>query len=157
MQITSYMEDESVIHVSLSGRLTYLTPFGVKSLILQISNKPVGMVIIDLNLVSFIDSAGVGYLVLLSEKLRSVGGAMSVKNAHGQVERVLTAAQVLDQFLKPRFSEAKQNMPQAVSRTSDLLVPQYCLNPDSRKSPHLRVKQLLKALMGVSTGNMLAA
>ena len=156
MQMSRHIEDEGTIQVSLSGSLTYLTQVRLRPLLQEIDARHVNKAIIDLSQLSFIDSAGVGCLLALSEKLRNVSGSMSIKNARFQVERVLTMAQTIDPFLKPHNPETRQIAPPTVPRCSEPPMTPYCLEAKSGRPPYRGVKQLLKMLTSAATDAMLA-
>jgi anti-sigma B factor antagonist len=59
-----------------------------------LADKGAGKVILDLTGVDYMDSAGVGVVVLSSGKIKAAGGTMVVVAPEGRVRQVLTLAGV---------------------------------------------------------------
>jgi len=67
-------------------------------------------VIFDLANVNFLDSSGVGILVMCHAKLKKAGGALRIAGAHGMVQQILEMTNVtkIVEFY-PSASEAAKN------------------------------------------------
>lgn len=80
--------------VRLRGRLTFNDHAKLRGLIremLQLSGK---RHILDLSALEFVDSAGIGMLLIAREELANVNKTLVLRSAQGQVKRVLTVAQL---------------------------------------------------------------
>ncbi len=89
-------DQESALRLRLAGRMTYQDGEQILEMNRRISSKDMPTVILDLEEVSFIDSTGIGMIVILADRARSVGGSLFVENPHGQVERILSLSKISD-------------------------------------------------------------
>jgi anti-anti-sigma factor len=87
----------------------------------QILESGAAVVLIDLENVLFIDSSGLGALVLAYKSLRSVGGKLFLCSAAPQV-RMLFELTGTDQVFQVFANQ--QEFHAAIATTPDLLVPQ---------------------------------
>lgn len=80
--------------VRLRGRLTFNDHAKLRGLIremLQLSGK---RHVLDLSALDFVDSAGIGMLLIAREELANAEKTLVLRSAQGQVKRVLTVAQL---------------------------------------------------------------
>ena len=80
--------------ISLSGRLTFNDHARMRALIKEASRRDVTKVLFDLSALEFIDSAGVGMILIAREELDGHQKKLTLRKATGQVKRVITVAQL---------------------------------------------------------------
>ncbi len=78
----------------LAGRLTFNDHAGARAMIGEVVRVRPSRVIIDVSALTFIDSPGVGMLLIAQEELRRIGARVSLTGAQGMVERVFRAMQI---------------------------------------------------------------
>lgn len=89
------------IVVELSGRLQFDDHSIFKTMLFEeLMTDTVQQVTFNLSQLEFIDSSGIGMLLLAHEKLAERGACMNIKNAQGQVARVLDLTQIETVFEK---------------------------------------------------------
>ncbi|CAO4834236.1 MAG: STAS-domain containing protein [Holosporales bacterium] len=87
------------IEVQIKGRLTY-TDYNNFRTISDILGTSEGQhCSIDLSELEFIDSAGLGMLLLARDKVFDSKGTIALKGAHGQVKKMLELGKFDDLFL----------------------------------------------------------
>jgi len=87
------------IRLILSGRLTFKDHVLMAKLVKQVVTDKLNRVVIDLSALEFIDSVGLGMLIVLAEEVHKFGGRFTIENQRGQVARVFITVQ-FDKFLK---------------------------------------------------------
>lgn len=85
-------EQEAV--VQLKGRLTFNDHAKLRSLIREMLQNKTKRQVLDLNALEFVDSAGIGMLLIAREEMANVDKQLVLRAATGQVKRVLTVAQL---------------------------------------------------------------
>jgi len=80
--------------VQLSGRLTFNDHVPWRALIHEMSRDAAKNQTMDLGSLEFVDSAGIGMLLIAREEMSAAGKHLSLRNAKGQVKRVLNVAQI---------------------------------------------------------------
>jgi anti-anti-sigma factor len=80
--------------VRMSGRLTFNDHAKLRALIKEMSQNAVKRQILDLASLEFVDSAGIGMLLIAHEELSNLDKQFILRKAGGQVKRVLTVAQL---------------------------------------------------------------
>lgn len=83
--------------VRLRGRLTFNDHAKLRTLIremLQDKSAIGSEQYLDMSALEFIDSAGIGMLLIAREELSNAGKRLILRGAQGQVKRVLTVAQL---------------------------------------------------------------
>ena len=85
---------EPEICVSINGRLTYNDHAKVRARIKEMQQAPSTKVVFDLHSLEFIDSAGVGMLLIVREELSNHDKQLILRGTSGQVKRVLAVAQL---------------------------------------------------------------
>jgi anti-anti-sigma factor len=83
---------ESVI--SLRGRLTFNDHAQLRALIGKMVQNQPSRQVLDLAALEFVDSAGIGMLLIAREEMVNVNKELILRSATGQVKRVLTVAQI---------------------------------------------------------------
>lgn len=85
------------IVVEISGRLTFAEHDACRSIIKELSAMSGNSQVIDLSKVEFIDSAGLGLLLLLRENAEKKNSSISMRVPQdGQVQRMLEVARFND-------------------------------------------------------------
>jgi anti-sigma B factor antagonist len=75
--------------VRFEGALDALTVSDLREVIAEVLAERPNDVVVDLGLVTLLDSSGVGAIVSLFKRLNAQGGAMRLTGAHGQPLAVL--------------------------------------------------------------------
>lgn len=77
------------IYIDLVGRLTFADYGSFKEITeLFVEHNPKNC-LLDLSNLEFIDSAGLGMLLIARDKMRMKNGDVTLKGAHGQVKKML--------------------------------------------------------------------
>ncbi|NYZ14787.1 STAS domain-containing protein [Azospirillum sp. RWY-5-1] len=85
-------EQEAV--VALRGRLTFNDHAKLRALIREMLQNPVKRQVLELGSLEFVDSAGIGMLLIAREEMGNADKKLVLRGAQGQVKRVLTVAQL---------------------------------------------------------------
>jgi anti-anti-sigma factor len=80
--------------VRMTGRLTFNDHAKLRALIREMLQNSVKRQILDLANLEFVDSAGIGMLLIAREELSNLDKQFILRKAGGQVKRVLTVAQL---------------------------------------------------------------
>jgi anti-anti-sigma factor len=80
--------------VQMNGRLTFNDHAKLRALIKEMSQNGAKRQILDLGNLEFVDSAGIGMLLIAREELSNLDKQFVLRRAAGQVKRVLTVAQL---------------------------------------------------------------
>jgi len=80
--------------VRMSGRLTFNDHAKLRALIKEMSQNGAKRQVLDLGSLEFVDSAGIGMLLIAREELSNLDKQFILRKAAGQVKRVLTVAQL---------------------------------------------------------------
>jgi anti-anti-sigma factor len=78
--------------VALSGRLTFDANQVFREIVQLVATGKGRAVALDLSRLDFIDSAGLGMLLVLREAAESASVALVLRGARGQVQRLLTVS-----------------------------------------------------------------
>ncbi len=85
--------------VDLRGRLTFNDHAEFRELITEMVGSKKTRQVIELSSLEFVDSAGLGMLLIAREELSGANAELVLRNPQGQVKRVLTVAR-LAQIIK---------------------------------------------------------
>jgi anti-anti-sigma factor len=80
--------------ISINGRLTFNDHAKLRTLIKEMSQNSAKRQVLDLGNLEFVDSAGIGMLLIAREELSNLDKQFVLRRAAGQVKRVLTVAQL---------------------------------------------------------------
>lgn len=80
--------------IRLRGRLTFNDHAKLRALIGELKQSKGQRQTLDLSSLEFVDSAGIGMLLIAREEMTSVNKTLVLRGAVGQVKRVLTVAQI---------------------------------------------------------------
>jgi anti-anti-sigma factor len=80
--------------VRMTGRLTFNDHVKLRALIREMLQNTAKRQILDLTNLEFVDSAGIGMLLIAREELSNLDKHFILRKAGGQVKRVLTVAQL---------------------------------------------------------------
>ena len=78
-----------VTEIALSGRLTYDDHQKFNDLKAFAGNVPGGTVVLNLSKLEFIDSAGLGMLVIFEDLARAGNIGVAIRGAHGIVRKLM--------------------------------------------------------------------
>lgn len=85
-------EQEAVVR--LRGRLTFNDHAKLRALIREMLQNKAKRQVLDLAALEFVDSAGIGMLLIAREEMGNAEKQFVLRAATGQVKRVLTVAQL---------------------------------------------------------------
>lgn len=85
-------DESSVTVLELTGELTFADNLKFRDIIGSLVKGPTRPVRLDMNKLKFIDSAGLGLLVLLKEEMATCGREASITGASGDVKRIMEVA-----------------------------------------------------------------
>lgn len=89
----TYMRQGNQLVIRLGGEIDHHTARDIKQQMDDmICSYPLDRLILDMTDVRFMDSAGIGILLGRYRLVRSRGGTVSIRNASGQVDRVIEMA-----------------------------------------------------------------
>lgn len=80
--------------IQMRGRLTFNDHARLRALIREMVGGAARRQILDLSTLEFVDSAGIGMLLIAREEMAGVDKQLVLRGAQGQVKRVLTVAQL---------------------------------------------------------------
>jgi anti-anti-sigma factor len=80
------------VEIALHGRFTYGHHHIFQQILATLESFTSHNLRLDLSQVDFIDSSGLAMLLLLRDKARKAGGALTMGGAQGQVQRVLVTS-----------------------------------------------------------------
>ncbi len=80
--------------VLMTGRLTFNDHAKLRALIKEMLQNASKRQVLDLSALEFVDSAGIGMLLIAREELSNLDKQFVLRKATGQVKRVLTVAQL---------------------------------------------------------------
>ncbi len=99
MDITIKQENQ-VLTVYLKGELDHHAVTKIKDAIdLNILKAPVKKLVLDMGGVTFMDSSGIGLIVGRFNRMKSIGGSMTLKNPSQTLLKILKMSGV-DQLMK---------------------------------------------------------
>ena len=84
--------------VTLSGRLTFAENGAFRQVVEDLAGSDRLAVVVDLGTLEFMDSAGMGLLLVARDVVAARGGHVSLRAAQGQVARMLRLAKFGDFF-----------------------------------------------------------
>ena len=87
------MRDQEAV-VRLRGRLTFNDHAKLRILIGEMGQNKLKRQVLDLSSLEFVDSAGIGMLLIAREEMDRAAKQFVLRGAVGQVKRVLTVAQI---------------------------------------------------------------
>ncbi len=85
-------DHESIVR--LRGRLTFNDHAKLRTLITEMQGSKGKRQILDLGNLEFVDSAGIGMLLIAHEEMGNADKQLVLRGAAGQVKRVLSVAQL---------------------------------------------------------------
>lgn len=80
--------------IKLSGRLTFNDHVKMRGLIRELTQNTARRQVFELSGLEFVDSAGIGMLLIAKEELGNNNKDMLLRSASGQVKRVFDVAQI---------------------------------------------------------------
>lgn len=84
--------------IALSGRLTFAENSDFRRMLNGLEQGGDGTVVLDLSALDFMDSTGMGMLLVVRDVMAGRGGQVVLRNAQGQVGRMLELAKFSDFF-----------------------------------------------------------
>ncbi len=89
---------DDVAIVTLSGRLTFAENAAFRRVVEAVAQQTCRDVVLDLSGLDFLDSAGMGMLLVVRDLVAGRGGRATLRGADGQVARMLLLAKFGDFF-----------------------------------------------------------
>ncbi|WP_051341343.1 STAS domain-containing protein [Azospirillum halopraeferens] len=88
------LDERDFVRFRLRGRLTAQDGDGIRAVIAEIKRLPDRRCLIDLTELEFIDSAGIGMLLVTNGETMAAGKSLALAGAAGQVQRVIALTQI---------------------------------------------------------------
>lgn len=92
-------QDQAATTITLNGRLTFAENGDFRQMLAGLEQSVATMVVLDLGGLDFMDSTGMGMLLVARDTVAGLGGQVALRNAHGQVGRMLELAKFRDFFI----------------------------------------------------------
>ena len=92
-------KDEDVERITLHGELDFHSTAEVRAELTKVADRKAPKVLIDLRLVSYVDSSGLAAFIELFQKMKRYGGKMVLANLTPNVKKIFDIAK-LDMILK---------------------------------------------------------
>ena len=96
--------NNSNVRIVIRGQFTFTDNQKFKSILEIIDQEGLHSLDLDFSEVSFIDSAGLGMLLLLRDRCQNKHITISINSAHGQVEKVFLISKFDQLFSMPNKS-----------------------------------------------------
>lgn len=93
--------DNDILTFNLNGSLSFDDFETMKNITLNLPNIINDNIVIDMTSLNFIDSSGIGMILIFIRKAFDSGKQIYVKNFHGQVERIVMLTKLTDLFNNP--------------------------------------------------------
>jgi HptB-dependent secretion and biofilm anti anti-sigma factor len=87
-------QDDTEVRVFLLGRLTFNDHGKVRGMIQEMVQSRANRQILVINGLEFVDSSGLGMILVAREEVTQRDKKLALRGAQGQVKRVLTVAQL---------------------------------------------------------------
>jgi len=94
----SVLNDENRTEVHLSGRMTFIDHEKFRSVIAVFDGPEGHQMTFDLSRLDFVDSSGLGMLIVARDTARRRGLEFCLRGARGDVKRLMTAAKFQKMF-----------------------------------------------------------
>ena len=88
------VNSESGCVVHIGGRLTFNDFDRMRGMVGDVGRRSDSRVVFDLSTLDFIDSSGLGMLLIASEELGKKDKTLALRGARGQVQKVLAVAEL---------------------------------------------------------------
>jgi anti-sigma B factor antagonist len=92
--MVTYNVEGDAFQLCISGELNITTLPGIRAKVDQLALDNYSTVTIDLSKVGFLDSSGMGYLVVLIKNVRARGATVNLRNPSAGVRRMLAAIRI---------------------------------------------------------------
>ncbi len=84
--------------IDLDGEMDLYNSYKLKDLVTKMVEKDVQRIIINLDLVTYIDSSGVGALIYICSIIKKLNLQLAMSNIHGSVKKVIDLTKLTDYF-----------------------------------------------------------
>ena len=104
MEYIENYNDDGVLRITMSGRFTHIDNAKIIVICRSIVENKTKVVDVDMGDLTFIDSSGIGMLLVVAETIQSIGGVLTLHNMKGQVDRILKVSrfdQLLIRYFEP--------------------------------------------------------
>ena len=97
--------------IDVAGEMDLYNSYKLKDLIMKMVEKKVGMLIINLQEVEYIDSSGIGALIYICSTLKKKNLPLYITNIHGSVKKVIELTKLMGFFpITNSLEEALQKL-----------------------------------------------
>jgi|AGTN01.1.fsa_nt_gi Anti-anti-sigma regulatory factor (antagonist of anti-sigma factor) len=100
--LAQFDSSDTVLRIALNGRLTFAENGAFRQVVEAIGQAGKAEVVFDLGGLDFIDSAGMGMLLVARDAAGAQAGGIRLRRAGGQVGRMLHLAKFADFFTLER-------------------------------------------------------
>lgn len=98
LEFKSDIDDNGTYNITLSGKFTFSDHANFKQLFESFADDKVNQVVVDMADVEFIDSAGLGILLLARDEGEKASVKLSLKEPKGQVKKMFEVSRFYEFF-----------------------------------------------------------
>ena len=84
--------------IDVNGEMDLYNSYKLKELVMKMIEKSVGLFIINLEQVDYIDSSGIGALIYICSTLKKLNLKLAISNIHGSVKKVIELTKLMGFF-----------------------------------------------------------
>lgn len=84
--------------IDVNGEMDLYNSYKLKELVMKMIEKSVGLFIINLEQVDYIDSSGIGALIYICSTVKKLNLKLSISNIHGSVKKVIELTKLMGFF-----------------------------------------------------------
>ena len=97
--------------IDVSGEMDLYNSYKLKDLIMKMIEKKIGMMVINMQEVEYIDSSGIGALIYICSTLKKKNLKLYITNIHGSVKKVIELTKLMGFFpITNSLEEALQKL-----------------------------------------------
>lgn len=84
--------------IDVNGEMDLYNSYKLKELVMKMIEKSVGLFIINLEQVDYIDSSGIGALIYICSTVKKLNLKLAISNIHGSVKKVIELTKLMGFF-----------------------------------------------------------
>lgn len=82
--------------IDVNGEMDLYNSYKLKELVMKMIEKNVGLFVINLEQVDYIDSSGIGALIYICSTIKKMNLKLAISNIHGSVKKLLNLRNLWD-------------------------------------------------------------
>ncbi len=84
--------------INVNGEMDLYNSYKLKELVMKMLEKNVKSLVINLQLVDYIDSSGIGALIYICSTMKKMNLKLAIANIHGSVKKVIELTKLMGYF-----------------------------------------------------------